>query len=107
MSIPQKVTIWLSNTQDLKLFGLQDIDTLLFWDAAVVSGTLIDENGNVTMIQNVPLAYVPGTNGNYVGVVTTDDSLVVGGGYRLVLDAVQGAARYHLELPAEVKVRAS
>lgn len=105
MTVPSLVTITQNNTQDIKIYGLQDADTLVFWNAAVASASLIDPFGNATIITGLPLIYTGDSLGDYVGVVTTDGSLAVGTGYRLVLDAYQGGSRFHQELPAQVVVR--
>lgn len=108
MSVPLKVYFTQGNTQDINLYGLQDIDTLVFWSIPSASGNLYDSNGNLTMVQNVALAYM-GSLGNYRGIVTTDFSMSVGGGYTLKIDAVDAnqspVAKFHIELPAEVIIR--
>lgn len=107
MAVQSPAQITQGNTQDINLYGLQDIDTLIFWDAAVATANLYDQNGNLTMVQNVTLTYLAGTLGNYQGTITTDFSMCVGGGYTLKIDAAQGGAILHLELPAVVIVRTS
>lgn len=107
MPVPSKVIFTQGNTQDIKLIGLQDKDTLLFLNAAVASGSLVDQLGNPTEIYGVPLIYQPGSLGVYVGTFTTDFAMPVGSGYTLLIDATQGGAKFHLELPAEVQIRSS
>lgn len=107
MAIQRPVIFTQDNTQDIKVFNLQDIDSGQFWNVATATATLWDENGNKTMVQNVLLAYIPGSSGNYSGTVTTDFSMPIGGGYTLIIDATQNAAKFHLELPAEVVARTS
>lgn len=102
-----KVQFTQDNTQDIKLFNLQDIVTGQYWDAATASATLYDENGNATEVSSVTLNYVTASAGNYVGTVTTTFAMPVGGGYTLKIDATQGGNKFHLELPAEVIQRTS
>ena len=106
MAVASKVYITQNNTQDIKLFGLMDQDSGLFWTAATATANLYDQNGNLVQeVSNVPLNYIPNSLGNYLGTVTTDDSIAVGGGYRLVIEAAQGGSLYHIEVPCEVIVR--
>lgn len=108
MSIQNPIIITQGNTQDIKVYNLQDIDSGQFWNAATAQATLMDEYGNVVpSIDNVTLNYVAGSNGNYSGSVTTDFSMPIGGGYTLIIDATQNGARFHLELPAQVVARTS
>lgn len=110
MAVPLKVYFTQGNTQDINLFGLQDIDTLVFWSVPAASGNLYDPNGNLTMIQGVTLSYL-GQMGNYRGVVTTDFSMPVANGYTLKIDAEDvnqdPVAKFHMEIPAEVIIRSS
>ena len=110
MSVPLKVYFTQGNTQDINVYGLQDIDTLVFWSIPSASGNLYDPNGNLTMVQNVSLAYL-GSLGNYRGIVTTDFSMPIGSGYTLKIDAEDTnqtpVAKFHMELPAEVIIRTS
>lgn len=105
MAVPAQVSITQGNTQDIKVYGLQDIDTLQFWNAASASANLIDQSGNPTMVQGVILNYVADSLGNYSGEITTDYTLLVGGGYTLIIDASEGGAVFHIEIPARVIVR--
>lgn len=107
MSVPLQVYITQGNTQDLKLIGLQDIDTLVFWNAATASASLYDRWGNPTVLTGIMLTYIPGSLGQYVGTFTVGYDLPVGSGYTLKLDAAEGGAAFHLELFAEVIVRSS
>lgn len=106
---PQQVfyPIYQGNTQDMKLFGLQDIDTGTFWNAAVATGTLYDANGNaVSGCTGVSLIYQNGTNGNYVGTFGDANFMPpLGTEYTLQLDADQGAAHFRVRLPARVLER--
>lgn len=107
MATQSPIVFTQGNTQDIRLFNVQDVDSGQFWTAAVAAATLYDQNGNATMVQDVSLLYQAGTNGNYIGTVTTDFSMPIGGGYTLQIDASQNGASLHLELPAIVKARTS
>ena len=106
MAVPSQVVFTQGNTQDIRIYGLQDIRTGLFWNAATASGALFDQNGNATEVL-VALTYQTSSTGNYFGSVTTDFNLDIGGGYVLKLDATQGGSKFHMELPARVIARVS
>jgi hypothetical protein len=66
MAVARPVIFTQGNTQDIKLYNLQDVDTMQFWNAATASAVLVDQNGNPTMVNNVTLNYQIGSNGNYL-----------------------------------------
>jgi len=107
MAIQKPVVITQGNTQDLRIYNLQDTVTLVFWNTASASANMYDQYGNLTEVQGVVLGYDGGGTGNYVGTVTTTFVMAIGGGYIMKIDAVQSGARFHMELPAVVIARTS
>lgn len=104
-----KIIFYQGNTQDIKAYGIQDVDTGLFWNAASILASLVDDQGNpIAECTNVVLLYQSGTNGNYVG--TFGDANFqpgIGTGYSLIIDGDQGSAHIHLEIPVEIRLRQS
>jgi len=104
----KSLVIYQDNTQEIKIFGLHDGDTGVFWITAVVNATLVDQNGTqVPGCIGISLVYQPTSNGNYFGVVGADFAPAIGDGYVLVVDGDQGAVHLHLEIPVEVQARRS
>lgn len=96
------------NTQLVQLLGLQDEISGAFQNAATMSATLLDQNGNeVPNCIDIAMSYVAGSNGNYQGIVSAAFEPPVGGGYVLVIDADSNGAHLHVELQAQVQVRTS
>lgn len=105
---PPRVTLYQDNTQEVQIFGLRDADTQVFLNAASIEATLLDEDRNeVSGLVGIQLVYVPGSNGNYSGVVGADFEPPVGSNYTLVIDGDQGASHLHMEITTSVKVRVS
>jgi len=94
------------NTQTIKLFGLHDADTGVFWTLGVLSATLVDQNGtNVPGCIGIAMLYQSASNGDYFGTVESDFAPAIGDGYVLIVDGDQGAVHLHLEIPTEVQAR--
>ena len=106
---PTKLIFYQENTQAIELFGLQDALTLAYLNAATLTATLVDDDGNqVPECIAVPLTYQPGTNGNYVGVFGDLNFLPpLGTGYTLIIEGNQQTSYIHLELLVEVQARQS
>lgn len=63
-SIPSKLLVCVGNTNILSVIGMYDLEENAYWTtAASLSGTLLDQYGNV--ITTVALAYASGSNGNF------------------------------------------
>jgi hypothetical protein len=104
--IPTIVYLYPQNTQVIELDGLQDSVTLDFSNAAAVSGTLYDQYGNPdAVLQNVPMTFVPASNGNYRGIVSDTFDAALGSGYRLEIQATSDGSEAVWSIPAQVKLR--
>jgi hypothetical protein len=95
-----KYTLYPGNDNVLSLYGLSDLLTSQFQNAATVVATLYDQFSNpVPGASNIPMPYVPASNGNYQGVIIGNQFAPIPlppgtnptGGYRLVISAVEGA----------------
>ena len=94
------------NTNFAEIDGLQDEISGLYFNAATVTSTLLDDNGNPDPIfQNIPMAYQPGTNGNYIGIIPATFNAELGSGYTFQVKAIQGGVQLLLSEPARVKLR--
>jgi hypothetical protein len=63
-ALPSKLLVCVGNTNILQVEGMFDLQQEAYWfTAATLSGTLIDQYGNV--ITTVALAYASGSNGNF------------------------------------------
>lgn len=113
--IPTKITLNPNNDEVLELDGLSDIITGFFQDTATVSATLYDQTGApVPGATNISMAYIPGTNGNYRGIITSGSFSPnppgnLGNtisGYKLVITAIVGAVQMVLTIKADIAPRA-
>lgn len=106
-TLPTQV-LYAQNTQVVVVQGLQDFLTGNFLNAAILTLTLLDQNGvQVPGCINVGFAYVAASNGNYQAVFG-DESFnpPVGSGYKLVIDGNDGSGNIvHLERTAQVQAR--
>jgi hypothetical protein len=94
------------NTQVLNVVGLQDITTGLFLNAATVVATLFDEHGNADpIINNLAMGYIPASNGQYQGTVPDTFNAKLGGGYNMVITALQAGIQAQFTIPAQVRLR--
>jgi len=111
MALPQVVYLFPQNTQVIGVQGLQDAVTGSFLNNATVFATLLDQRGNPDPVLNqIPLGYLGGTNGNYQGTVpyTFNPPGWVGkpmGGYVLQIQASQGGVQSLFTLPVQLVVR--
>jgi hypothetical protein len=66
-AVPSKLLVCVGNTNILSVQGMYDSEQGAYWTtAATLTGTLLDQYGNV--ITTVTLAYASGSNGNFSGV---------------------------------------
>ena len=109
MATRAKIILYVGNTQDIKAYGIQDVDTGLFWNSAIITATLVDDQGNeITECTDVNLVYQSGSNGNYVGTFgDANFNPAPGTGYSMIIDGDQGASHIHLEIPVEIRLRTS
>lgn len=106
--MPKTKILYQDNTQLITLVGLQDEISGSFLNAATMTVTLLDQNGQqVPNLIGITMSYVADSNGNYQGIVDAAFDPPIGGGYVLVIDADTGGAHLHVELQAEVQVRTS
>ena len=106
MSAPGRLTISKANDQTLKIVGLQNADTLDYFNASTVTATLYDSAGSaVTGLTSVSFSYVSGSNGNYTGSVSESFDPSIGTDYTLKIDASEGSTVGHWEIPVSVRVR--
>jgi len=106
MSLPSVIYLFPQNTQTLNIVGLQDSVTGSFLDAADALATLYDQRGNADDVLNgIALGYVPGTEGNYLGTVPASFDARLGGGYSLVITAVQSGIQAQWTIPVIVSKR--
>jgi hypothetical protein len=86
---PNKLYVFIYNTNIVAVQGMFDNEQQAYWSvAASLSGTLLDEFGNV--VTTVNLLYTSGTNGNFQGEFggSTFAPAFVGDGYTFVLSGV-------------------
>jgi hypothetical protein len=107
---PSKMYVYPGNTQMITVEGLQDLSqlpALVFLNAASLTATLVDDDGNqIQGCIGIPLTYVLGSNGNYIG--TFGDNTFqpgIGTGYTLIVEGSQSGGWIHEELIVEVKPR--
>jgi len=104
------VTFYRGNTQILTLKGLysggdETTGPVVFQNAAAVTATLNDVNGNpVAQINGLTLPYVSGSSGWYQATIPGSFNAAVGYNYTLIVDADIGIGHLHREYPANVEV---
>jgi hypothetical protein len=106
-TIPTVVYLFPLNTQLLQVQGLQDFLSGDYLNSATVLATLLDYRGNPdSVLQNIPMNYVAGSNGNYTGIVPDTFNAPLGSGYILQITADQAGVQGQWSIPAQVKPRA-
>lgn len=78
----------------VRLDALNNASTGAYVNNATVTFTLRDSGGNVVgSLQNVPMAYVAGSNGRYEGTIpnSVSSSLTVNGQYTIEITATSGS----------------
>jgi hypothetical protein len=105
---PPKQILYAQNTQVIQVTGLLDYLTGNFLNAAALTLTLRDENGNeVPECSGIPFTYVAGSNGDYQAIFGDENfDPEIGSGYILVVDGdAGGGSIIHLEFVAVVQSR--
>lgn len=107
LATPSKIVINPGNTQVLRIFGLQDSISGNFLNAAVIEGSLQDDQGNVIPgCDQISFTYVPASNGDYDAVFGDATFMPgIGTGYTLIIDGSQNNNFIHLELLVEIQPR--
>ena len=104
--LPTKLFLSPANTQVIQITELQDQVTGIFLQNAQVSATLYDQRGNPDpVLQNINMVYQPGTDGTYLGTVPATFNAKLGGGYKLVVIAVQAGVQAEYTIPTIVQLR--
>jgi hypothetical protein len=100
------VYLYPDNTQLVNIVGLKDKATGNFLDAATATATLIDQRGNPDPVLNgITLSYLPGSDGDYQGTVPATFAASLGGGYKLLVTAVQSGIQSLWTIPVIVRTR--
>jgi len=101
--------IYQGNTQEIDVTGLQDADTGAYLNAATLTATLYDPtNIPVPGCINIPMPYVPASNGNYVGTFGDNTFMpALGTGYTLIITGSQASTFIELVYAAEVVIRSA
>lgn len=102
-AILSKYVFYQKNTNEVLLEGVQDKDTLAFWNVASMTGQLFDQNGNVVLGPFL-MNYIANSNGNYEGIAggaTFDPP--VGSGYVFEIDGDNAGVHLNIRRPAEVQ----
>ena len=104
--IPSVIYLYPQNSQLIEIQGLQDVVSGSYLNGASVSATLLDDRGNPDpVLNNIPMAYLTATNGNYEGIVPDTFSAALGSGYMLLITAGQSGAQAQWSIPAKVQLR--
>lgn len=106
---PSKFIMHPGNTELITLENLLDILTNTYLNAATLTATLYDDQGNkVTGCDGITLNYVVSSNGEYKGVCGGATFLPTPGtGYTLIVEgtASGGVGDIHIEYIVEIKAR--
>jgi hypothetical protein len=104
--LPPVIYLYPLNTQVVQVTELQDEVTGQFLVSASVTATLFDRRGNPDPVfNNIAMSYVPGSDATYQGVVPATFNAAIGGGYTLVLTAVQSGVQAQFSIPVIVQLR--
>lgn len=107
-AVPAKLILYQDNTQQIRLYGLQDVTQTppAFVSTATITASLEDEDGNpVANLQGITLTYQSGSNGNYFGTITANFEPPIATQYKLVIDGDNNGNHLHIEIPTEVRAR--
>lgn len=107
-AVPAKLILYQDNTQQIRLYGLQDVSVSppVFITTATITASLEDEDGNpVSNLQAIPLVFQTNSNGNYFGLVTSAFSAPVATNYKLIIDGDNSGSHLHMEILTEVRAR--
>ena len=106
--IPAVVYLFPLNNNWIQVAGLENVLDGSFLNAATVMATLINYRGIADpVLNNIPMTYIPASNGNYEGVAPDTFNAPVGSGYILQIQATQGSVQGLWSIPAQVKQRAA
>jgi len=76
------IVLTRENTRQVVVVGLNILDpsgNMQFQTSATLAGTLLDLEGNAVVgCQNVPLVYVPDSDGDYAAAITLPDAVSCG-----------------------------
>ena len=99
-----RVVLKRGNDQVVTLLGLRAVDTNMYLNEAVVKATLKDSKGNnVPAFVDVPMMYVPASDGAYEWVIESDTMMLPKNvEYSLVITAVQESLNYRVVHPVSV-----
>lgn len=105
-AVPARLVLYQDNTQQVRVFGLQDITTGNYITTATMSATLLDKDRKqVPGLIGIAMNFQATSNGDYFGIVTSDFKPPVATDYTLILEADDGGSHLHIEIPTEVRVR--
>lgn len=99
-----RVILKRGNDQVVTLAGLRATDLNMYLNEAVVTATLLDSKGAVVpAFQNVPMLYVPGSDGSYEWVIESATMMLPKNvEYSLVFTAEQAGLNYRVVHPVSV-----
>jgi len=100
--------MFVQNTGALDLIGLKSHTEDEFLNAAEVSFTVLDKNGEAVAGETWPkvMEYIEGSDGDYRGILPAALELVAKQKYTAVIDAEGGGERFgHWEVPFKPIVR--
>lgn len=93
------------NSQDMKVEGVQDIDTGSFWNVPTLTGNLFDQYGNL-VLGPVVMSYIPSSNGDYSGVCgDANFNPPPGKSYVMTVEGDNAGIHLFIDLLAEVAPR--
>jgi hypothetical protein len=91
-----RIVLKRGNDQVVTLLGLRAVQTEEYLNEATVRASLQDSHGHgVAAFQNIPMTYVPGSDGNYEWSIESDTMMLSKSvEYSLVLTAEQEGINY-------------
>jgi len=91
-----RIVVKRGNDQIISLMGLKSTDDNIYLNSATVTASLRDYRGNVVPpFEEVPMAYVTGSDGNYEWFIDSIDSMLPKGvEYQLEIKAEQAGVNY-------------
>jgi hypothetical protein len=105
MAFPTEIILYQKNDQYIEIDGIASGLDGSYMNTATVTATLVDSDGAVVGgIEEMPLAYVAASDGQYRGQIQETFNPAVGT-YTLIVEADQGGIVGHWEIKCKVKVR--
>jgi len=90
--------------QIVTLTGLRATDTQSYLNTATVKGTLLDRGQPIPALKDIPMTYVPESNGDYEWLILASQSMLQKNvEYSLVVVAQQGSLNYRTTSPVTVE----